>query len=96
MVECGSMFFRYHDRYILMGCYVTDHNQIPNSPTCEIPLLIANLVSSLGLKVEDRGAGSDMVLRAWDRLVLSFIVVVSCLMFRDVIFTPQLIIQQST
>ncbi|KAL6990723.1 hypothetical protein U1Q18_008842 [Sarracenia purpurea var. burkii] len=37
--------------------------------TCEIPLLIANLVSNLGLKVEDRGTGSDMVLRAWDSAV---------------------------
>ncbi|CAL5410588.1 unnamed protein product [Camellia sinensis] len=46
---------------------ITIKFQIP--PTCEIPLLIANLVSSLGLKVEDRGTGSDMVLRAWDSAV---------------------------
>ncbi|KAG5516392.1 hypothetical protein RHGRI_037192 [Rhododendron griersonianum] len=46
---------------------ITIKFQIP--PNCEIPLLIANLVSSLGLKVEDNGAGSDMVLRAWDSAV---------------------------
>ncbi|KAL6990724.1 hypothetical protein U1Q18_008843, partial [Sarracenia purpurea var. burkii] len=46
------------------GQKITIKFQIPQ--TCEIPLLIANLVSNLGLKVEDRGTGSDMVLRAWD------------------------------
>uniref|UniRef100_A0A5B7BWY3 AAA+ ATPase domain-containing protein n=1 Tax=Davidia involucrata TaxID=16924 RepID=A0A5B7BWY3_DAVIN len=49
------------------GQKVTIKFQIP--PTCEIPLLIANLVSCLGLKVEERGAGSDMILRAWDSAV---------------------------
>ncbi|XP_058200353.1 cell division cycle protein 48 homolog [Rhododendron vialii] len=49
------------------GQKITIKFQIP--PNCEIPLLIANLVSSLGLKVEDHGAGSDMVLRAWDSAV---------------------------
>lgn len=46
---------------------VTIKFQIP--PTCEIALLIANLVSRLGVKIEERGTGSDMTLRAWDRLV---------------------------
>ncbi|CAA0817960.1 P-loop containing nucleoside triphosphate hydrolases superfamily protein [Striga hermonthica] len=35
-------------------------------PSCEIPLLITNLVSRLGVKAEDNGVGSDMALRAWD------------------------------
>ncbi|OMO64795.1 hypothetical protein COLO4_31833 [Corchorus olitorius] len=41
--------------------------QIP--PSCEIAQLIANLVSNLGLKVEEHGGGSDMLLRAWDSSV---------------------------
>ncbi|XP_059662905.1 uncharacterized protein LOC132308725 [Cornus florida] len=49
------------------GQKVTIKFQIP--PTCEIPLLVANLVSRLGLKVEERGTGSDMILRAWDSAV---------------------------
>ncbi|KAA8520142.1 hypothetical protein F0562_014398 [Nyssa sinensis] len=49
------------------GQKVTIKFQIP--PTCEVPLLIANLVSRLGLKVEEHGAGSDMTLRAWDSAV---------------------------
>ena len=37
--------------------------------SCEVPQLIANLASHLGLKVEENGGGgSDMSLRAWDRL----------------------------
>ncbi|KAF3674034.1 meiotic spindle formation protein mei-1 isoform X2 [Capsicum chacoense] len=35
-------------------------------PTCEIPLLIASLVSRLGVKLEDPSAASNMMLRAWD------------------------------
>ncbi|XP_062160602.1 uncharacterized protein LOC133867854 isoform X1 [Alnus glutinosa] len=46
------------------GQKVTIKFQIP--PACEISQLIANLVSHLGLKVEERGGGSDMLLRAWD------------------------------
>ncbi|KAF8409613.1 hypothetical protein HHK36_005691 [Tetracentron sinense] len=37
--------------------------------TCEVPHLIVDLVSRLGLKVEERGGGSDMILRAWDNAV---------------------------
>lgn len=44
---------------------VTIKFQIP--PACDTPQLIANLVSNLGVKVDERGAGSDMSLRAWDR-----------------------------
>lgn len=39
--------------------------QVPSS--CEVSHLVANLVSNLGLKVEERAGGSDMLLRAWDR-----------------------------
>ncbi|XP_022720659.1 uncharacterized protein LOC111278295 isoform X3 [Durio zibethinus] len=38
-------------------------------PTCEVAQLIANLVSNLGLKVEEHGGGSDVLLRAWDSSV---------------------------
>ncbi|KAJ1428978.1 P-loop containing nucleoside triphosphate hydrolase, partial [Sesbania bispinosa] len=41
--------------------------QIP--PGCEVSQLIANLTAHLGLKAEDHGGGSDMVLRAWDSTV---------------------------
>ncbi|KAI5672982.1 hypothetical protein M9H77_13346 [Catharanthus roseus] len=46
------------------GQKVTIKFQVP--PTCEIPLIIANLVSRLGVKVDDDASGSDMLLRAWD------------------------------
>lgn len=59
--------------FTLLGCYisnliilqVTIKFQIP--PTCEIALLISNIVANLGVKVEERATGSDMNLRAWDR-----------------------------
>ncbi|GKE41503.1 hypothetical protein Tco_1468787, partial [Tanacetum coccineum] len=38
--------------------------QIP--PTCEIALLISNIVINLEVKVEERATFSDMALRAWD------------------------------
>ncbi|XP_042031157.1 uncharacterized AAA domain-containing protein C31G5.19 isoform X1 [Salvia splendens] len=38
--------------------------QVP--PSAEIPFLIANFVSRLGVKAEDNSVGSDMILRAWD------------------------------
>ncbi|BBH00696.1 hypothetical protein Prudu_010748 [Prunus dulcis] len=37
--------------------------QIP--PACEASQLIANMASHLGLKVEEHGGGSDILLRAW-------------------------------
>ncbi|KAL5191607.1 Potassium channel SKOR [Glycine soja] len=40
--------------------------QIP--PNCEVSQLIANLTAHLGTKAEGHGGGSDMLLRAWDRL----------------------------
>ncbi|KAK3017717.1 hypothetical protein RJ639_003073 [Escallonia herrerae] len=46
------------------GQKITVKFQVP--PTCEIPLLVANLVEHLGVKLEERGGGSDMTLRAWD------------------------------
>ncbi|KAK4710042.1 hypothetical protein R3W88_004555 [Solanum pinnatisectum] len=46
------------------GQKVTIKFQVP--PTCEIPLLIASLVSRLGVKLEDSSAASNMMLRAWD------------------------------
>ncbi|KAH6823357.1 P-loop containing nucleoside triphosphate hydrolases superfamily protein [Perilla frutescens var. hirtella] len=46
------------------GPKVTIKFQVP--PSAEIPFLIANLVSRLGVKAEDSGAGTDMILRAWD------------------------------
>ncbi|KAK8629538.1 hypothetical protein V6N13_078374 [Hibiscus sabdariffa] len=49
------------------GQKVTIKFQIP--PGCEVAQLIANLVSHLGLKVEERGGGSDVLLRAWDSSV---------------------------
>ncbi|KAJ6401994.1 hypothetical protein OIU84_014132 [Salix udensis] len=49
------------------GQKVTIKFQIP--PACDTPQLIANLVSNLGVKIDERGAGSDMSLRAWDSAV---------------------------
>ncbi|XP_022716159.1 proteasome-associated ATPase-like isoform X2 [Durio zibethinus] len=49
------------------GQKVTIKFQIPSS--CEVAQLIANLVSHLGLKVEERGGGSDVLLRAWNSSV---------------------------
>ncbi|KAG8385785.1 hypothetical protein BUALT_Bualt03G0081400 [Buddleja alternifolia] len=46
------------------GQKVTFKFQVP--PSCEIPLLITNLVSRLGVRAEDSGVGSDMMLQAWD------------------------------
>lgn len=48
----------------IKGQKVTIKFQVP--PTCEIPLLIASLVSRLGVKLEDPSAASNMMLRAWD------------------------------
>lgn len=50
---------------------ITIKFQVPHG--CEVPQLIANLVSNLGLKVEEHGGGSDMSLRAWDRLIQTII-----------------------
>ncbi|GFP85070.1 cell division cycle protein 48 homolog mj1156 [Phtheirospermum japonicum] len=46
------------------GQKVTIRFQVP--PSCEIPLLITNIVSRLGVKSEDNSIESDMILRAWD------------------------------
>ncbi|XP_065879341.1 uncharacterized protein [Euphorbia lathyris] len=49
------------------GQKVTVKFQISHS--CDVPQLIANLVTNLGLKVDERGGGSDMLLHAWDSAV---------------------------
>ncbi|KAK2644569.1 hypothetical protein Ddye_019764 [Dipteronia dyeriana] len=50
------------------GQKITIKFQVPSA--CEVPQLIANLASHLGLKVEENGGGgSDMSLRAWDSAV---------------------------
>ncbi|KAI8001168.1 hypothetical protein LOK49_LG09G00207 [Camellia lanceoleosa] len=69
LLKSKGMLYGSYPRFTVAvkGQKITIKFQIP--PACEIPLLIANLVSSLGLKVEDRGTGSDMVLRAWDSAV---------------------------
>ncbi|KAL8130237.1 hypothetical protein V2J09_019392 [Rumex salicifolius] len=46
------------------GQKITIKFQVPEG--CEIPRLIANLSSNLGLKVEDRSAGAEMSMRAWE------------------------------
>lgn len=49
------------------GQKVTIKFQIP--PACEIPQLIASLVSQIGEKGVGGGSGSDVLLRAWDSSV---------------------------
>ncbi|CAN0899103.1 VCP-like ATPase, partial [Linum grandiflorum] len=39
------------------------------SPSCDISVLIAHLVSHLGLKSNDSSGGSDMLVRSWDSAV---------------------------
>ncbi|CAA6670000.1 unnamed protein product [Spirodela intermedia] len=47
------------------GQKITVKFRIP--PSCEVSHLIVDLVSHLGLKVEQHGGGSEMLVRAWDR-----------------------------
>ncbi|XP_051124881.1 uncharacterized protein LOC127247184 isoform X3 [Andrographis paniculata] len=56
----------FYPRFIVSvkGQKVRIRFQVPAA--CEIPLLITNLVSRLGVKPEDSSVGSDMILRAWD------------------------------
>ncbi|KAF9587539.1 hypothetical protein IFM89_003997 [Coptis chinensis] len=51
----------------MKGQKVSIKFQIP--PDCEVPQLIVDLISHLGLKAEEHGGGSDMVLRAWNSTV---------------------------
>ncbi|XAR65693.1 Adenosinetriphosphatase [Bertholletia excelsa] len=69
LIKSKGMTYGSYPRFTVAvkGQKITIKFQVP--PNCEIPLLLANIVSNLGLKVEDRGAGSDMVLRAWDSAV---------------------------
>ncbi|XP_050369578.1 uncharacterized protein LOC126787722 [Argentina anserina] len=46
------------------GQKVTIKFQIP--PACEASQVIANIASNLGIKVEEKGGGSDISLHAWD------------------------------
>uniref|UniRef100_A0A2P2KK62 Uncharacterized protein MANES_16G002800 n=2 Tax=Rhizophora mucronata TaxID=61149 RepID=A0A2P2KK62_RHIMU len=49
------------------GQKVTVKFQVPHG--CDVPQLIANLVANLGLQVNERNGGSEMLLRAWDNAV---------------------------
>ncbi|CAA7406987.1 unnamed protein product [Spirodela intermedia] len=49
------------------GQKITVKFRIP--PSCEVSHLIVDLVSHLGLKVEQHGGGSEMLVRAWDSAV---------------------------
>ncbi|XP_042519065.1 probable 26S proteasome regulatory subunit 10B isoform X2 [Macadamia integrifolia] len=68
LLKSRGMFYGSYPRFTvaMKGQKVTIKFQIP--PTCEAPHLIVDLVSHLGLK-DERGGGSDMVLRAWDSKV---------------------------
>ncbi|KAJ9169173.1 hypothetical protein P3X46_020634 [Hevea brasiliensis] len=69
LLKSKGVRFGYYPRFTVAvkGQKVTIKFQIP--PACDVPQLIANLVSNLGLKVDERGGGSDMLLRAWDSAV---------------------------
>ncbi|MCD9641862.1 hypothetical protein HAX54_028343 [Datura stramonium] len=66
LLKSKGVKFGFYPRFnvAVKGQKVTIKFQVP--PTCEIPLLIASLVSRLGLKLEDPSAASNMMLRAWD------------------------------
>ncbi|XP_019171701.1 PREDICTED: cell division control protein 48 isoform X2 [Ipomoea nil] len=66
LIKTKGMLIGSYPRYTVAvkGQKVAIKFQVP--PTCEIPVLITKLVSRLGLKLEDNGSGSDMILRAWD------------------------------
>ncbi|KAJ7967744.1 katanin p60 ATPase-containing subunit A1 [Quillaja saponaria] len=69
LIRSKGMRYGSYPRFIVAvkGQKVTIKFQIP--PGCEVSKLIANLASNLGLKVEERGGGADMFLRAWDSKV---------------------------
>ncbi|PIA36822.1 hypothetical protein AQUCO_03200059v1 [Aquilegia coerulea] len=54
-------------RVAMKGQKVSIKFQIPR--TCEIPQLIVDLASHLGLKSEQRGGSSDVILRTWNSAV---------------------------
>lgn len=66
LLKSKGMKYGSYPRFIVAvkGQKVTIKFQIP--PSCEMALLISNLVSQLGVKVDKSSAGSDMMLRAWD------------------------------
>ncbi|GAV73208.1 AAA domain-containing protein [Cephalotus follicularis] len=69
LLKSKGQQYGYYPRFTVAvkGQKVTIKFQIPH--TCEVTQLIANLVSNLGVKVEKRGTGSDMLLRSWDSAV---------------------------
>lgn len=63
-----------------MICWqVTIKFQIP--PTCDIPLIIADLVLRLGAKIDDGASNSDMILQAWNRFLDNSIILVNLFQF---------------
>ncbi|KAJ4976727.1 hypothetical protein NE237_001833 [Protea cynaroides] len=66
LLKSRGMFYGSYPRFTvaMKGQKVTIKFQIPT--TCEPTHLIVDLISRLGMKVDERGGGSDMVLRAWD------------------------------
>lgn len=80
-VKCN--FYIYHCKICYWDYVLILQNEIQVSikfqvpPSCEVSHLIANLVSNLGLKVEESAGGSDMLLRAWDRYIHLYILISS-------------------
>ncbi|CAH9059178.1 unnamed protein product [Cuscuta europaea] len=66
LIKDKGMLFGSYPRYTVAvkGQKIVIKFQVPS--TCEIPLLLSKLVSSLGVKIEGNGSGPDMILRAWD------------------------------
>ncbi|KAJ0692137.1 putative AAA+ ATPase domain, ATPase, AAA-type, core [Helianthus annuus] len=66
LLKSKGMLYGSYPRFTVAvkGQKVTIKFQVP--PTCEIALLISNIVAHLGVKVEERATGADMNLRAWD------------------------------
>ncbi|KAG2684375.1 hypothetical protein I3760_10G073900 [Carya illinoinensis] len=69
LLRSKGMQHGYYPRFTVAvkGQQVTIKFQVP--PACEVTQMIANLVSNLGVRVEDRGGGSDMSVRVWDSAV---------------------------
>eukprot|EP01018_Ginkgo_biloba_P002670 Gb_29440 [translate_table: standard] len=56
------------------GQQVAIRFQVP--PSCDISHLIIDLISHLGLKTDESGGGSEMILRAWDSAVARQLILV--------------------
>ena len=61
--------FPYHD-YIFLIWFVSEQVVVKfDMPsTCNISHLIVDLVTHIGLEAEQHGGGSEVLVRAWDRL----------------------------